>query len=75
MNTVLGLDTSCYTTSAALAGDGGFWTSARRLLPVQAAIIAMSSVNTIVDGVVAARFIDASTVGVIGLYYSMLRIL
>lgn len=46
-----------------------------RLLPVQAAIIAMSSVNTIVDGVVAARFIDASTVGVIGLYYSMLRIL
>ena len=36
MNTVLGLDTSCYTASAALAGDGGFWTSARRLLPVQA---------------------------------------
>lgn len=46
-----------------------------RLLPVQTAIIAMGSINTIVDGVVAARFIDASTVGVIGLYYTMLRVL
>ena len=31
---VLGLDTSCYTTSAALAGDGGRWSSCRRLLEV-----------------------------------------
>jgi Na+-driven multidrug efflux pump/anti-sigma regulatory factor (Ser/Thr protein kinase) len=46
-----------------------------RLLPVQAAIVAMGSVNSLVDGVVAARFIDPSTVGVIGLYYTMVRIL
>ena len=46
-----------------------------RLLPVQAAIIAMGSINSIVDGVVAARFIDTTTVGVVGLYYTMLRVL
>ena len=46
-----------------------------RLLPVQVAIIAAGSINAIVDGIVAARFIDASTVGVIGLYYTMLRVL
>ena len=46
-----------------------------RLLPVQAAIVAMGSINAIVDGVVASRFIDPSTVGVVGLYYTMLRIL
>ena len=46
-----------------------------RLLPVQVAIVAMGSINSIVDGVVASRFIDASTVGVVGLYYTMLRIL
>ena len=33
---VLGLDTSCYTTSAALAGEGGRWISRRKLLPVPA---------------------------------------
>ena len=38
-------------------------------------IIAMGSINALIDGVIAARFIDTSTVGVIGLYYSMLRIL
>ena len=46
-----------------------------RLLPVQAAIVAMGSINSIVDGVVAGRFIAPSTVGVVGLYYTMLRIL
>lgn len=46
-----------------------------RLLPVQAAIAAMGSINSIVDGVFAARFVDAGTVGVIGLYYTMIRIL
>ena len=46
-----------------------------RMLPVQVAIIAMGSINSIIDGVVAARFIDSSTVGVIGLYYAMLYIL
>ena len=46
-----------------------------KLLPVQVAIVAMGSINSIVDGVVAARFIDASTVGVVGLYYTVARIL
>ena len=46
-----------------------------RLLPVQIAIVAMGSINAIVDGVIAARFIDAATVGVVGLYYTMVRIL
>lgn len=46
-----------------------------RLLPVQVAIVAMGSINSIVDGIVAARFIDASTVGVVGLYFTMVRIL
>jgi Na+-driven multidrug efflux pump/anti-sigma regulatory factor (Ser/Thr protein kinase) len=46
-----------------------------KLLPVQAAIIAMGGINSIVDGVAAARFISPETVGVVGLYYSMLRIL
>lgn len=46
-----------------------------KLLPVQAAIIAMGGINSIVDGVAAARFISPDTVGVVGLYYSMLRIL
>ncbi len=46
-----------------------------RLLPVQIAIVAMGSVNAIVDGVIAARCIDAATVGVVGLYYTMIRIL
>lgn len=46
-----------------------------RLLPVQVAIVAMGSINSIVDGVVAARCIDAAMVGVVGLYYSMVRVL
>ena len=33
---VLGLDTSCYTTSAAFAREGGGWSSYRRLLEVRA---------------------------------------
>lgn len=44
------------------------------LLPVQILIFAMDSVNTLVDGAVAGRFIDSGTVGVIGLYYSMVEI-
>ena len=35
----------------------------------------MESINAIIDGVVASRFIDPATVGVIGLYYTVLRIL
>ena len=46
-----------------------------KLLPVQVAIVAMGSINSIVDGVAAARFIDADTVGVVGLYYTIVRIL
>ncbi len=46
-----------------------------RLLPVQIAIVAMGSINAIVDGVIAARCIDAATVGVVGLYYTMVRVL
>lgn len=46
-----------------------------KLLPVQILIIAMGSINSIVDGVIAGRFIDSTSVGVIGLYYSMVNIL
>ena len=45
------------------------------MLPVQIMIFAMGSINTIVDGAMAGRFIDATAVGVIGLYYSMVNIL
>ncbi len=46
-----------------------------RLLPVQILIVAMGSVNSIVDGLIAGRFIAPESVGVIGLYYTMVRIL
>ncbi|MBP5225711.1 MAG: hypothetical protein J6Z38_09070, partial [Lachnospiraceae bacterium] len=39
-----------------------------KLLPVQVMIVAMGSINSIVDGAVAGRFIDSATVGVIGLF-------
>ena len=44
------------------------------LLPVQVLVVAMGSVNSLVDGVVASRCIAAEMVGVVGLYYSLLRI-
>ena len=46
-----------------------------KLLPVQILIVAMGSVNLIVDGAVAGRCIDSSTVGVVGLYFSMINAL
>lgn len=46
-----------------------------KLLPVQIMVVAMGSINSIVDGVVAGRFVSAEAVGVIGLYYSMVNIL
>lgn len=46
-----------------------------RLLPVQVLLMAMGAINTIVDGTVAGRFISAETVGVIGLFYSMVNLL
>ena len=45
------------------------------MLPVQILILAMGAVNSIVDGAMAGRYIDASTVGVIGLYYSMISVI
>ena len=45
------------------------------LLPVQVAIVAMGSINSIVDGFVAGRFIGVDSVAVIGLFYTMLRVL
>jgi len=44
------------------------------MLPVQVMIFAMGSINSIVDGAMAGRFIDSSTVGVIGLFFSMVLI-
>ena len=44
------------------------------LLTVQVLVVAMGSVNSLVDGVVASRCIAAEMVGVVGLYYSLLRI-
>ncbi|MBP3815860.1 MAG: ATP-binding protein [Firmicutes bacterium] len=46
-----------------------------KFLPIQVMIVAMSSINSIVDGVIAGQFIDATTVGVVGLYYSMVNLL
>ncbi|MBQ9010938.1 MAG: ATP-binding protein [Clostridia bacterium] len=46
-----------------------------RLLPVQIMIVAMGSINSLVDGVVASRCISPTMVGVVGLYYSMLRVM
>ncbi len=45
-----------------------------KLLPVQILIVAMGAVNSIVDGVVAGRFIDAGTVGVVGLYFALVQV-
>ena len=43
-----------------------------RMLPVQVMIVAMGSINSIVDGIVAGRYIDSATVGVIGLFSSVI---
>ncbi len=46
-----------------------------QLLPIQILVIAMGALNSIVDGAVAGQYIDAATVGVIGLYYTMVNVL
>lgn len=46
-----------------------------RLLPIQVLIIAMGAINSIVDGSVAGQFINSTTVGVVGLYYTMVNVL
>jgi Na+-driven multidrug efflux pump/anti-sigma regulatory factor (Ser/Thr protein kinase) len=45
------------------------------MLPVQILIFAMGSINSLVDGTMAGRFIGPSAVAVIGLYYSMVEIM
>ncbi|MCR5053450.1 MAG: ATP-binding protein [Lachnospiraceae bacterium] len=45
-----------------------------KMLPAQVLIFAMASVNSIVDGVIAGQFIDARTVGVIGLFITILNV-
>lgn len=46
-----------------------------RLLPIQVLLVAMGAVNSIIDGAVAGRFVSAETVGVIGLFYSMVQVI
>ncbi len=46
-----------------------------KLLPVQIMIVAMGSINSIVDGVIAGQFIDAVSVGVIGIFFVVVSIL
>lgn len=46
-----------------------------RLLPVQILLAALGSINSIIDGAIAGRFISAETVGVIGLFFSMVNVL
>ena len=46
-----------------------------RLLPVQIILVAISSVNSIVDGAVAGKFIGAAALGVIGLYFPMMKLM
>ena len=45
------------------------------MLPVQILIFAMGSVNSIVDGAMAGRFINAASVGVVGLYFPVVNII
>lgn len=46
-----------------------------RMLPVQVGIVAMGAINSIINGVVAARAIGPDAVGVVGLYYTMSQVL
>ena len=46
-----------------------------KLLPVQILIVAMGSINSVVDGVIAGRFINAASVGVIGLFFVMVNMI
>ncbi|WP_022767427.1 MATE family efflux transporter [Butyrivibrio sp. NC2007] len=45
-----------------------------KLLPVQILIFGMNSINSIVDGTIAGRYIDGKTVGVIGLFFAIVGI-
>ncbi|MBR6336845.1 MAG: ATP-binding protein [Ruminococcus sp.] len=46
-----------------------------RLLPVQIILVAISSVNSIIDGAVAGKFIGAVALSIIGLYYPMMKLM
>ena len=46
-----------------------------RLLPIQILVVAMNSANIVVDGIIAARYIRPESLGVMGLYYSMVLIM
>ncbi|MCR5748410.1 MAG: ATP-binding protein [Lachnospiraceae bacterium] len=46
-----------------------------KLLLVQIMIAAMGSINSLIDGIIAGRFIDAMTVGVIGLFFPIVFIM
>ena len=46
-----------------------------KLLPVQIILIAMGSINSIIDGTIAGHYIDEKTVGVIGLFYAVIIII
>ena len=45
------------------------------MLPIQILIFAVGSINSIVDGSMAGRFIGSNAVGIIGLYYPMVNIM
>ena len=46
-----------------------------RLLPVQIIFVAIGSVNSIIDGAVAGKFIGSAALSVIGLYFPMLKLM
>ena len=46
-----------------------------RLLPVQILLVAVSSINSIIDGAVAGKFIGPAALSVIGLYFPMMKLM
>lgn len=46
-----------------------------RLLPVQILLVAISGINSIIDGAIAGKYIGVIALTVIGLYYPMLKVI
>ncbi|MBQ7186667.1 MAG: ATP-binding protein [Ruminococcus sp.] len=46
-----------------------------RLLPVQIILVAVGSINSIIDGAIAGKFIGPAALSMIGLYYPMLKLM
>ena len=46
-----------------------------RLLPVQILLVAISGINSIIDGAIAGKYIGVIAMTVIGLYYPILKII